>query len=604
MTVDGVEQPTWTPVAVPAGATLAIGAVSGPGLRATLAVARWDRWPSPTSAAARRSRSAGSAVTTVGRCAPATCSRVGGRRGGTPTPAGRWRPGMAPVLGDCVGARRARRAAQPRPSSSRRTGSTTCCAPTWEVHFNSARTGVRLIGPAPGWARHRRRRGRAAPVEHPRHRLRDRRRRPHRRHAGDPRPRRSEPRRLRVPGGRGRPPSGGSSASCAGRPRAARARGRAEQPASPTPAAPAWLDRATDAIEPVARPAWNAPVRPRRPARRRGARPDARPTDDPPGVTYRRAGDRFLLVEYGADDARPRAAPPRPRARPVGRRAPRRGRRRRHRRRPLAARPGRRRPARPSTRPSTRCAPPRTSSATSATAPFASRIVHLPLSWDDPATREAIERYMHGVRADAPWCPWNIEFIRRINGLDDVDDVRRIVFDASLPRARPRRRVPRRAGGDAARPRHRLVTTKYNPARTWTPENAVGIGGAYLCIYGMEGPGGYQFVGRTVQVWNRSPARPALHRAVAAADLRPAPLVPGRRPTSCWTCGPSRRGGRSRSTSRTTTFTPGRAPPVPGRPRRRDRRVPGRAAGRVRRGAGAVGATRASSTDERAKSER
>jgi urea carboxylase len=47
-----------------------------------------------------------------------------------------------------------------------------------------------------------------------------------------------------------------------------------------------------------------------------------------------------------------------------------------------------------------------------------------------------------------------------------------------------------------------LVTTKYNPARTWTPENAVGIGGAYLCIYGMEGPGGYQFVGRTVQCWN------------------------------------------------------------------------------------------------------
>ena len=52
-------------------------------------------------------------------------------------------------------------------------------------------------------------------------------------------------------------------------------------------------------------------------------------------------------------------------------------------------------------------------------------------------------------------------------------------------------------------PRHRLVTTKYNPARTWTPENAVGIGGAYMCIYGMEGPGGYQFVGRTLQVWNR-----------------------------------------------------------------------------------------------------
>jgi urea carboxylase len=45
------------------------------------------------------------------------------------------------------------------------------------------------------------------------------------------------------------------------------------------------------------------------------------------------------------------------------------------------------------------------------------------------------------------------------------------------------------------------VTTKYDPARTWTPENAVGIGGVYLCIYGMEGPGGYQLVGRTVPVW-------------------------------------------------------------------------------------------------------
>jgi urea carboxylase len=131
-----------------------------------------------------------------------------------------------------------------------------------------------------------------------------------------------------------------------------------------------------------------------------------------------------------------------------------------------------------------------------------SRVVHLPLSWDDPATREAIARYMAGVRDDAPWCPWNIEFIRRVNGLDHVQDVYRTVFDASYlvlglgdvylgaPVATP------------LDPRHRLITTKYNPARTWTPENAVGIGGAYLCIYGMEGPGGYQFVGRTVQVWS------------------------------------------------------------------------------------------------------
>jgi urea carboxylase len=132
-----------------------------------------------------------------------------------------------------------------------------------------------------------------------------------------------------------------------------------------------------------------------------------------------------------------------------------------------------------------------------------SRIVHLPLSWDDPATKLAIEKYMQSVRPDAPWCPSNIEFIRRINGLDSIEDVYKVVFEASYvvmglgdvylgaPVATP------------LDPRHRLVTTKYNPARTWTPENAVGIGGAYLCVYGMEGPGGYQFVGRTVQMWNR-----------------------------------------------------------------------------------------------------
>jgi len=132
-----------------------------------------------------------------------------------------------------------------------------------------------------------------------------------------------------------------------------------------------------------------------------------------------------------------------------------------------------------------------------------SRIVHLPLSWDDPSTQLATEKYMQSVRPDAPWCPDNIEFIRRINGLDTREDVYDVVFNASYvvlglgdvylgaPVATP------------LDPRHRLVTTKYNPARTWTPENAVGIGGAYMCIYGMEGPGGYQFVGRTIQMWNR-----------------------------------------------------------------------------------------------------
>src|SRR5258708_7217899 len=52
------------------------------------------------------------------------------------------------------------------------------------------------------------------------------------------------------------------------------------------------------------------------------------------------------------------------------------------------------------------------------------RIVRLPLSWDDESTQLAIAKYMQSVRADAPWCPSNIEFIRRGNGLDSVADVK------------------------------------------------------------------------------------------------------------------------------------------------------------------------------------
>ena len=45
-----------------------------------------------------------------------------------------------------------------------------------------------------------------------------------------------------------------------------------------------------------------------------------------------------------------------------------------------------------------------------------SRIIWLPLSWDDPQTQLAAKRYQQTVRPNAPWCPSNPEFIRRING--------------------------------------------------------------------------------------------------------------------------------------------------------------------------------------------
>ncbi|MFZ0828426.1 MAG: urea carboxylase [Verrucomicrobiia bacterium] len=130
------------------------------------------------------------------------------------------------------------------------------------------------------------------------------------------------------------------------------------------------------------------------------------------------------------------------------------------------------------------------------------RILRLPLAYDDSGIRLTIEKYRQSVRPQAPWLPSNIEFIRRMNGLGSVDEVRETVYSASylvLGLGDVYLGAPCAVPMD---PRHRLVTTKYNPARTFTVENVVGIGGVYMCIYGMEGPGGYQLVGRTAQVWN------------------------------------------------------------------------------------------------------
>lgn len=132
-----------------------------------------------------------------------------------------------------------------------------------------------------------------------------------------------------------------------------------------------------------------------------------------------------------------------------------------------------------------------------------SRVVYLPMAFEDSATLDAVSRYRQSVRDTAPWLPNNVDFIQRINGLDSREQVRDILFDArymvlglgdvylGAPCAVP------------VDPRHRLLTSKYNPARTYTAEGTVGIGGVYMCIYGMDSPGGYQLVGRTLPIWNK-----------------------------------------------------------------------------------------------------
>ena len=132
-----------------------------------------------------------------------------------------------------------------------------------------------------------------------------------------------------------------------------------------------------------------------------------------------------------------------------------------------------------------------------------SRVLHLPLAFEDSATLAAVKRYQETIRPDAPWLPNNVEFIRRINGLKSAEQVKEIVLKASymvLGLGDVYLGAPCAVPVD---PRHRLMTSKYNPARTYTAEGTVGIGGVYMCIYGMDSPGGYQLIGRTLPIWNK-----------------------------------------------------------------------------------------------------
>lgn len=132
-----------------------------------------------------------------------------------------------------------------------------------------------------------------------------------------------------------------------------------------------------------------------------------------------------------------------------------------------------------------------------------SRIVHMPMAFEDSATLDAVSRYKDTVRASAPWLPNNVDFIQRINGLASREDVKQAIFDASyliLGLGDVYLGAPCAVPVD---PRHRLLSSKYNPARTFTAEGTVGIGGMYMCIYGMDSPGGYQLVGRTLPIWNK-----------------------------------------------------------------------------------------------------
>eukprot|EP01084_Bolivina_argentea_P292477 502814_1 len=134
-----------------------------------------------------------------------------------------------------------------------------------------------------------------------------------------------------------------------------------------------------------------------------------------------------------------------------------------------------------------------------------SRIIHLPFVFNCEWSNDAIQRYMNEVRGAAAYLPSNTQFICNNNGLNGgIQELEQMIYDTSFmvlglgdvylgaPCALP------------IDPRHRLNVPKYNPSRNYTPEGTVGIGGKFMCIYPMESPGGYQLIGRTLQIFSKN----------------------------------------------------------------------------------------------------
>ena len=143
-----------------------------------------------------------------------------------------------------------------------------------------------------------------------------------------------------------------------------------------------------------------------------------------------------------------------------------------------------------------------------------SRIIELPIAFDDSQSTAAVERYIRSIRADAPNCEGsnNIDYIVRYNGFEDREEFFETVlatehwtgfigFFPGLPFMFP------------VDPRHTVVVPKYNPTRTWTAEGAVGLGGPCYAIYPVESAGGYQLFGRSLPVYDLKARNEAFHES-------------------------------------------------------------------------------------------
>lgn len=119
-----------------------------------------------------------------------------------------------------------------------------------------------------------------------------------------------------------------------------------------------------------------------------------------------------------------------------------------------------------------------------------SRIIEIPVLFNDPWTRTAIEDYCQNVKPKQN----DIDFIIEQNNLKDLDElihyittpyymVTYLSMGPGLPSA------------VCMDPRYVLSVPKYNPPRTSSPPLSIGLGGSNISLYSTASPGGYQLFG-------------------------------------------------------------------------------------------------------------
>ncbi|MEM7743994.1 MAG: allophanate hydrolase subunit 1 [Pseudomonadota bacterium] len=134
------------------------------------------------------------------------------------------------------------------------------------------------------------------------------------------------------------------------------------------------------------------------------------------------------------------------------------------------------------------------SAAEGAEAKLSTRVIEIPVYYQDPWTHETLMRFRE--RHQTP-DQSDIDYAAQINGFDTVDKfieahssapwfVSMVGFVSGLPFLYQMVDRPRQ-----------LEVPKYLRPRTDTPKLTVGYGGCFSCIYSVRGAGGYQMFGIT-----------------------------------------------------------------------------------------------------------